>query len=356
MSWSPPQCPQCSSFATRFDRALTSGPPNLYGLYWECQRCHAQLLELCPGGVDNPRPGGCLNCGDSVDADGHCHECGVDRPVVLERVHAHCGSPPRLETFAELGERGLFRVAFNAVDLCLEQAPDDPRLLLAKAKLLIEVQRPLAAEILLRRAIELGVDDDGAQVNLGIALAHSGRQQEAIRVYEGLLVGESDPSRRAVLLSNIGGCYSALGQAKRAEEYHRRAIEADPEHLGPRWNLFANLYRNHRYEGALEVVEQTVALPFLEEDERENLQAYRSEILISLRRYKDALAAIDLSLASNPHELNRLSTRARILMHLDACDAARGCIAKILAIDPNHHIAQHLLERLDRRAAPGSRN
>src|SRR5690606_31656714 len=202
----------------------------------------------------------------------------------------------------------------------------------------------------------LGVDDPGAAIDLGVALAGSGRHQEAIRVYQDHLIHETHPTRRAITLSNIGGCLSALGHGQQAEDYHRRAIEADPEHLGPRWNLFANLFRNQRYQGALEVVEQTMALPFLDQHERENLQAYRSEILIALHRYHDALAAIDLSLASDPDELQRLATRARILVYLDAKDSARACIARVLSLDPDNEIAKYLLERLDRRSSPGSRN
>ncbi|MFO7563680.1 MAG: tetratricopeptide repeat protein [Enhygromyxa sp.] len=356
MSWSPPQCPECSSFSTRFERVMPFGPPDLYGLYWECESCRSRVLELCPTGVDDPRPGGCLNCGAAVDASGRCPDCGVERPQLLERVHAHCGSPPQLDAVEALIDQGLFRLAFNTVDLCLEQRPDDPPVLALKAKLLLEVQRPERAVPLLRRALDRGLDEPSARINFGIALSRSGRQQEAIRVYQDHLACETEPSCRAILLSNIGGCLSALGHTKQAEAYHRRAIEADPEHLGPRWNLFANLFGSQQYEGALEVVEQTMALSFLEPDERENLQAYRSEVLISLRRYQDALAAIDASLASDPCELNRLGTRARILIHLDAVEAARACIAQILSLDPKHKIALHLLERLDRRAGPGARN
>lgn len=307
-------------------------------------------------GVDDPRPGGCLNCGAQVDASGRCPACGVERARLIERVHAHCGAPPQLDAVRDLTEQGLFRVAFNAVDLLLEQQPDDPPTLVAKGKLLTEVQRAQHAVPLLRRAIELGGREPGVEIDLGVALAGCGRYEEAIAVYEAVLVHDTDPSRRAVTLSNIGGCLSALGHAKQAEDYHRRAIASDPEHLGPRWNLFANLFRNQRYEAALVVVEETIALPFLEQDEVENMQAYRAEILIALRRYRDALAAIDLSLASDPNELNRLIARARILMHLNALDSARGCIARILTLDPGNRAAAHLLSRLDRRTAPRSRN
>jgi hypothetical protein len=37
---------------------------------------------------------------------------------------------------------------------------------------------------LLRRAIELGVDDDGVAIDLGVALADSGHPAEALLVYQ----------------------------------------------------------------------------------------------------------------------------------------------------------------------------
>jgi tetratricopeptide (TPR) repeat protein len=314
------------------------------------------VLELCPTGVDDPRPGGCLNCGAVIDASGTCRECEVERSELVDRVHAHCGAPPQLDAIEDVAEQGLFRLAFNAVDLRLEGQPDDPATLVSKAKLLTKVHRPENAVPLLRRAIERGVEIPGVDIDLGVALANSGRHEEAIVVYQAYLVRETQPTRRALTLSNIGGCLSALGHARQAEDYHRRAVAADPEHLGPRWNLFANLFRNQRYEGALEVVEQTMALPFLEQDERENLQAYRAEILIAQRRFWEALAAIDLSLASDPNEVARLIARARILIHLELRDPARACIAKIVSLDPDNPIARMLLERLDRKTAAGSRN
>jgi tetratricopeptide (TPR) repeat protein len=356
MSWSPPQCPECSSPATRFESAVPHGPPRAFGLYWVCERCRGRVLELCPPGVDDPRPGGCLNCGAAIDASGICGECGVERPVLVARVHAHCGAPPQLEAIEQVAEQGLFRLAFNAVDLRLEQLPNDAPTLVAKAKLMTAVERPAEAVPLLRRAIELGVDEPGIDIDLGVALAHSGRHEEAIVVYQAYLARETQPTRRALTLSNIGGCLSALGRARQAEDYHRRAVAADPEHLGPRWNLFANLFRNRRYEGALEIVEQTLALPFLEQDERENLQAYRAEVLMAMGCFWDALAAVDLSLASDPNDVSRLICRARVLIHLDLRDPALACIAKVVSLDSDNPIAKLLLERLDRKTAPGSRN
>src|SRR5688572_3792346 len=108
MSWSPPQCPECSFTSTRFESTVPCGPPGAFGLYWMCERCGARVLELCPTGVDKPRPCGCLNCGAAIDANGTCGECGVERSELVDRVHAHCGAPPQLDAIEDVAEQGLF--------------------------------------------------------------------------------------------------------------------------------------------------------------------------------------------------------------------------------------------------------
>lgn len=356
MSWSQPQCPECSSTTTRFESAVAFGPPDTYGVLWRCERCNVRTLELCGLGREIPEPGACLNCGDPVDASGRCRDCNIPRAAMVARVHQHCGSPPQLDAIESLAEQGRLRLAINAVDLRLETDPNDPPTLTVKAKLMTEICRPARAVPLLRRAIELGSTEPGLAISLGVALADSGDHEQALRIYEAHLETEIDPFRRALTLSNMGGCFSALGHADTAESYHRRAVEAAPDHLGPRWNLFANLFRQERHKDALEVVEQAIALSFLEPGERENMQAYRAEVLIALRRFSEALAAINESLVSDPEELARLGTRARILVHLGQHKAARTCIAKLLLLDPTSEIARRLLARLDQREPTPPRN
>jgi tetratricopeptide (TPR) repeat protein len=328
----------------------------MFGVIWRCLSCKLRVLELCPLGPEFPEPGACLSCGGELDPKGCCRECGSDRAAMVARVRERCGALPALDTINDLADEGLFSLAINAVDLRLEQLQNDPPTLVVKAKLMSEIGRSTRAVPLLRRAIDLGVDEPGVAIDLGVALANSDEHEQALRVYEAHLLVETDGFRRAVTLSNAGGCLSALGRVDEAEAYHRRAIETDATHLGPRWNLFANLFRRKRYADALEVVEQTIALTCLETSERENLHAYRAEMLIALERYREALEAIDASLASDPEELARLGTRARILVHLGQHEAARACLAKLMLLDPDSVLARRLLNKIERRTPGPSRN
>ena len=328
-----------------------SGHPPCSGSSGSVRAARRGILELCSTGVDSPAPGGCLNCGARLGADGEagsCPDCGVRPAELIARARDRCGDPPELARIRELANLGLFRLAFNAIDLRLAHQPHEPASLIAKAQLMTAVQRPARAIPLLHRAVELGVAPRQIAIELGVALANSGRPAEAVEVYEALLAIEVDPARRAIALTNLGGCLSALGQCDAARLHHRLAIDADPERLGPRWNLFANLVRGEAFDEALALIDETLALACLSRSELDNLQAYRAEILIALGRYPDALQAIDASLAHEPHELERLSARARILIYLDRRDAARACITQMFCIDCNSQLARILLERLDR--------
>jgi Tfp pilus assembly protein PilF len=241
---------------------------------------------MCTIGPDTPTPDCCLNCGATRTSD-RCSECGVEHQVLVDRVREHCELPPRTDKILALRDRGLFRLAFNAVALRRLADPNDLEALTARAKLLTDVERPEQAVPLLRRVIALGGQAE-AEIDLGVALANSGQTGEAILVYQSFALTYPTHPARGVVLSNLGGCLSTLGRTREGEDYHRQAIIADPEHLGPRWNLFANLCSQGRYTEALVVLERASELPSLEPHDRENIQAFRSHLLDLLERITKA--------------------------------------------------------------------
>ncbi|KIG17689.1 tetratricopeptide TPR_2 [Enhygromyxa salina] len=327
----------------------------MFGVRWRCPVCCGRTVELCMIGPPPSAHACCLNCGAArppASAEPQpCGECSVDHQQVLARVREHCELPPRTAKIRALRARGLYRLAFNAVAIQLQHNPDDPEALHTKAKLLVDVKRPEQAVPLLRQVMALGgppADRPEVAIDLGVALAESGEHEAAILIYQAFLNDHPDHAGRCVVSSNLGGCLSALGRPAEAETYHRQAIAADPEHLGPRWNLFANLNKQGRHAEALSVLEQAMELAWLEAPDLENMQAYRSEVLIELGRLPDALAAIDASLVSNPDDPDRLFTRGRILHELGRLDQARAALLRVLELWPNSEASQRLLARVDR--------
>lgn len=126
----------------RFERYGNAGMPNMIGVAWLCPQCDKRSLDLVPMHTELPSAGMCFNCGIApavgtapagVDP---CPACGVERAPLIAAITQACGSPPTLSAALELIDRGLIRLAANAIDLRLEQVPDDSDTWLAKAEML----------------------------------------------------------------------------------------------------------------------------------------------------------------------------------------------------------------------------
>jgi hypothetical protein len=218
MSWFAPTCHHCHSpsTTTRFDVVVADGPSFVFGVGWLCDVCHGRTLELCSVGPRELTPDSCLNCGASrVNASGQlvsaCRKCGAEHDEIVARVREHCGLPPLAAKMRALGDRGLYRVAFDAVHLRLAAESADIEALATKAKLLIDVHRPEQAVPLLRRVIVFGGPDQistpiqrGAKID--IALANSGQHQITRRSRRGSSRPMAGPSTRIAL-----SCYSNSG-------------------------------------------------------------------------------------------------------------------------------------------------
>ena len=355
----PAVCPNCQ-IPARFCKALAEGSNTMTLLEWACPRCYHSMIEVVPlGSAAHRRPqfrhgparigtkaGTCLNCGARLQSGPRCPHCKADHAELLELVHTHCGEPPVGTRILALREEGLYRLAIYAVELRLQANLRDGEALAIYGTLLIDLLRPKLAVGVLQAALRHGAPAD-THVSLGVALADSGRRREAIDTYERFLADNPEHEATATVLSNIGGCYSHLGQAELGETYHRLAIEADPAKLFPRWNLFANLFGRGRLAEALEVIDQTMGLETLDDAARENLQAYRADVLFRLGRHAEALAAIDASLQSDPGEPNRQMTRAHVLIGLGRHPQARRALLRVLERIPDSDIARELLLEVD---------
>jgi tetratricopeptide (TPR) repeat protein len=145
-----------------FERYGNVGMPGTIGVAWLCPRCNKRALDLCPLHAELPTPGMCLNCATPLEGEDRCPACGLDRSPLVAAITAACGSPPALAAARSLIEQGLFRLAANAIDLRLEQVPDDSDAWKAKAEMLQDrgidlLRRAIAREpgrLAIRMALE----------------------------------------------------------------------------------------------------------------------------------------------------------------------------------------------------------
>ena len=101
-----------------------------------------------------------------------------------------------------------------------------------------------------------GVRVAGAGLGYGVALEEAGRAGEAAALYRGLLEREPESPRA---WTNLGNAEAAQGNAERAEEAYRRALELDPAHRDALNNLaWLLLEEGSRLDEAAELARRAV--------------------------------------------------------------------------------------------------
>jgi len=151
-------------------------------------------------------------------------------------------------------------------------------------------------------------DHPRPRIQLGTALAESGRLEEAAREYEHVL---ADHPREATALADLGAVREQQGAVDEAMARYDLALRIDPRLRAARSNLGVLLARRGRMPEAIAQLEEAV------------------------RRHPDFVEAhYNLALAL------RLAGRP---------DEARRELRAVLALDPDHAPARRSLERLDAR-------
>lgn len=97
-----------------------------------------------------------------------------------------------------------------------------------------------AASVQFRQAAEADPQLVSAVLNLGSALAMSGKLDEAAEEYEKVLELEPD---HAMTHFNLGTIAEKQGRIEKGRSHYRRALEIDPDYRDPRFNLANSLRR-----------------------------------------------------------------------------------------------------------------
>lgn len=149
-----------------------------------------------------------------------------------------------------------------------------------------------------RRAIELGPDEVDARLQLADAYWALGRYPEAQLLIEHLV--EHDSS--AATLSRLARALALTGQAPRAEELYRRAIEDDD--------------------------------PRLPEAARQQVRLLLVEHLLERRRVDEAIGVIDTILTIDPSHPDANSAKARVDDARGRAEDARHRLERLIQLHP----------------------
>jgi tetratricopeptide (TPR) repeat protein len=183
----------------------------------------------------------------------------ADARALLERLRRH-HPQLSLRLYGAEGEilytHDRFHDAVEVYDLALEQYPDEPDLLYARALAYERMDRFDLAEQDLRYMIELDENDARSLNALGYLLTlHTERYDEALRLIERALALEPDD---AAIIDSMGWVQFHLGNLAEARRWLQRAFDKmpDPEiaaHLGEvLWHMGERERARQIWDGALE--------------------------------------------------------------------------------------------------------
>jgi type IV pilus assembly protein PilF len=146
-------------------------------------------------------------------------------------------------------ERGQFDVAIEVLDEAQKIEPNYAKTYNVYGLVYTMLGETSKAESNFQRALGLAPHDSEIRANWGAFLCATGRPRESIPEFEAAL---RDPLYKSpeIALINAGKCTAVLGDAKKADEYFRRAIATSPGNPVAAYNLALLAYRDARLDDA----------------------------------------------------------------------------------------------------------
>lgn len=164
---------------------------------------------------------------------------GVPALLLVLAVLAGCSSSPvrqadnlkSAEVNAELGLRYMLQgkndLALEKLNRALEQDPKSATAHHYLAELYRRLDEHEEADLHYRRSVDLDPQDSSARNNYGAFLCGRRRYAQAEKQFLAVLKNPVYPGR-AQTLENLGLCMREAGEQEKAEEYFRKALQADP--------------------------------------------------------------------------------------------------------------------------------
>lgn len=185
---------------------------------------------------------------------------------------------------------------------------------------------------LLRRAKEVSPNDLQIGDHLAIALAHLGRQEEALRIYQDT-IARTGPS--AVRLTNMGAILRMLGKPDKAEQCYQNAVALDPQNAATHFNLANTIRDNGRYAEAVACYKKALAVNPRYGDAGQNLGI----LLKRTGRLGEAEVWLTKALTLDPDNPDVLNNLASVQNAQGRIDEAEASYRRALAIKPDYEDA-----------------
>lgn len=191
----------------------------------------------------------------------------------------------------------------------------------------------------LARAVELLPRDAETHLNLGIALAATGKRTDAVASYRQSLA--LNPAGIEAL-NNLGNVLRELGERREALTLYSQAARLDPTRPDSLCNLATVLFELRRISDAEQSFRRAVAL----EPRYTPAQLGLAAVLRVQGRTAEAEACCEAALAAEPRSAGATSLLAELRADRGQFGEAQGLFQKAIALDPDFPtaycgIAQH---------------
>jgi type IV pilus assembly protein PilF len=173
-------------------------------------------------------------------------------------------APYRAQLHAELAagffERGQMDVALQELETAMQLDPKNPKIYNVYGLVYSVLGEDAKAQTNFQTAIQLAPTDSEIRQNWGWFLCTHGRAKESIAEFD-LAVRNPLYKTPDIALVNAGKCSVEIGDARRAEEYFKRALGVNPGSVTAAYNLALLLYREGRLDDARALIRRVVQLP-----------------------------------------------------------------------------------------------
>ena len=180
-----------------------------------------------------------------------CLAMGACAPVVTNnslssgnRVELERRTEIRMQLATAYYSEGQYATALSELDQALQIGERKADVLGLRGLVLMQLGDADAAAKNLQQALQTEPDNPSLLNNMGWFLCETGQTERALPLFDRAIASKSYQSPAKAMM-NAGRCSMKLGRRTQAEEYFRRALQADPDQLGAHSSLGKLAFEAH---------------------------------------------------------------------------------------------------------------
>jgi tetratricopeptide (TPR) repeat protein len=236
-------------------------------------------------------------------------------------------------------QHGFLDQAEQSFKQVIAAKPDDPAAYYNLGTLYLQRNSAQQAQQYLEQTVKLRPNYPEAWNNLGMIAAQGGNNEEAIRNFK--LSLQWRPSYATALL-NLGNVYRRQGNFDEAETLLKKALDSEPKNPEVNYSLGMLYARRDQAQRAIEYLDNAINLRPAYSDALNNLGV----LFVQQKRYPEAEEKFKTCIAEAPDFDQAYLNLARLYLVLNDKENARAVLQALLQKQPQHKMAQQMLQLL----------